>query len=255
MKQQQKADHFAALHHQPQPLKLYNIWDAGSALQLAGQGVDAIATGSWSCAAAQGYQDGEVMPFTRLLHCAERIVASVDLPVSIDFETGYSSTLSGMSNNLRALLDIGIVGINIEDQVMSHNSIQSCADQCRLIAALRETAERAAVPLFINARTDLFLQQPDARQHAGLLDQALAREQAYRQAGANGFFTPGLTDIKLIGSLCAGSTLPVNIMVDPDSPDAAALACAGVARISYGPLPYIRLMEMLAQQWRTTRAA
>ncbi len=90
MSQSAKAKQYAALHVAGNPLVLYNIWDAGSAKAVADAGASAIATGSWSVAAAQGYGDGEKIPLQLLLDIAGRIVAATSLPVTIDFEGGYA---------------------------------------------------------------------------------------------------------------------------------------------------------------------
>jgi len=106
-------------------------------------------------------------------------------------------------------------------------------------------SERQSVPLFINARTDLFLQESDEARHASLLDQAIDRAKAYADAGASGFFAPWLIDADLIARLSAASPLPVNVMMRPGAPDLATLAAAGVARVSYGPFPYRAMMAWL----------
>jgi 2-methylisocitrate lyase-like PEP mutase family enzyme len=110
---------------------------------------------------------------------------------------------------------------------------------------IRETVEKSGVGFFINARTDLFLgQDRDAAQPIG---EALDRATAYADAGASGFFIPGLTDATLIGRICEGAPLPVNVMVMKGVPANDELAKLGVARISYGAIPYIRSMGDLQQ--------
>jgi 2-methylisocitrate lyase-like PEP mutase family enzyme len=101
------------------------------------------------------------------------------------------------------------------------------------------------MPFFINARTDLFLHEKDTTKHAGLMDEALNRAKAYEAAGASGFFAPGLVDAELIGTLCEKVALPVNIMVRATTPDNATMAKLGVRRISYGPGPYLAMIEWL----------
>lgn len=101
---------------------------------------------------------------------------------------------------------------------------------------------------FINARTDLFLKEPDAEKHAGLVDQALERAEAYATAGASGFFVPGLTDAGLIARITAASVLPVNVMMRSGM-TLSAMANAGVARASYGPAPYAKAMKYLGAEF------
>lgn len=247
MHQQDKARAFSQLHRKHDPVILYNIWDAGSALAVAQAGASAIATGSWSCAAAQGYPDGETMPFSHLLQTVQRIAGVISLPLTVDFENGYGPD---RGDNLAALLQAGVVGINVEDQQMGLSGLNGIREQCEILHGLRQVAQSQGIAVFINARTDVFLQEPDCAQHPALMAEAKKRLAAYQDAGASGFFVPGLSDPVLIASLCEVSALPVNIMANSLTPPLADLAAAGVSRISYGPHPYIGLMDTLKQQAR-----
>lgn len=242
MIQNNKKIEFSKLHQKSHPVILYNVWDAGTAQAVASAGAKAIATGSWSCAAAQGYQDGEEMPFSLLLQTAKRIAETVNLPLTVDFETGYGSE---KYNNLRALLQVGISGINIEDRLIGLSALHSIKEQSHILTALVKVAESENTGLFINARTDIFLQQPDQQQHPQLMAEAKKRLIAYHQAGADGFFVPGLCDPRLIAELCDFSPSPINIMINNNNDSLTQLGKLGVSRISFGPHPYINLMEEL----------
>lgn len=240
----EKFQRFSALHVKGDPLTLYNIWDAGSARAVAGAGAPALATGSWSVAAAQGYEDGEALPLDFLLRIAARIVASVDVPVSVDFEGCYAEAPESVAANVAQLIDTGAVGMNFEDRIVNGEGLYDINTQ-----AARLTAARGAGgDLFINARTDLFLES-DAAEHAGHVEQAIARAQAYADAGANGFFAPGLTDLALIARIVEGSPLPVNVMMTDAAPSLKQLADAGVARVSHGPGPFRKAMAELAERY------
>ena len=254
MTQAHKARDFAALHVPGTPVVLYNIWDAGSARAIAEAGAKAIATGSWSVAAAHGYGDGEQIPMDLVLQIVARIAASVDLPVTLDFEGGYAEAPDEITANVARVIQAGAIGINFEDQVVGTGGLHSPDAQSARIAAVRRAAEAADVPLFINARTDLFLKQHDRAKHAGLVQQATERAEAYAQAGASGFFVPGLVDADLIGTICQATTLPVNAMMMTGAPPAADLAAAGVARISFGPGPYVAAMAGLAERFGSALA-
>lgn len=236
-----KARLFADLHVPGRPLVLFNIWDAGSARAVAEAGAPALATGSWSVAAAHGLPDAEALSFDLALANLRRIVAAVDLPVTLDFEGGYVVAPEAVAANAARAADAGAVGFNFEDQVVGAMGLHAIATQ-----AARITAIRAAVPAaFINARTDIFLQAPAAEHDAAKLDAAIERAQAYADAGARGFFAPGLVDEGLIGRLCEASPLPVNIMMFPGAPAVERLAALGVARVSHGPGPYRLAMRAL----------
>lgn len=239
---------FKELHKKDSPLVLNNIWDAGSAQAVAEAGAKAIATGSMSCAAAQGYQDGEEMPFSLLLQTVERIKKTVKLPLSVDFETGYGAN---KYDNLRKLLQVGISGINFEDQLLGLSALNSINSQSCIIEALVKVAEGEKIDLFINARTDIFLQQQDAEKHPQLMAEAKKRLIAYQKAGADGFFVPGLSHTELIAELCDFSPLPVNIMINPQTVSVEQISQLGVSRISFGPFPFFNLMENLKEQSAT----
>jgi 2-methylisocitrate lyase-like PEP mutase family enzyme len=250
MNQTDKAKRFAELHVRDAPLLLYNAWDAGSAKSILDAGAKAIATSSWSVAAAQGYGDGEAIPIELAEQIVGRIAATVDIPVTVDFEGGYSEDDGELAANISRLLDLGVIGINFEDRIVKGSGLYSVDRQARRIAAIRKAAEQKGIDLFINARTDVFFEHgEDAAQAVG---EALDRAKAYAAVGASGFFVPGLVDDALIGQICESVSLPVNVMVMDGVPSNARLSELGVARISYGPIPYIRAMKALGQEARTT---
>lgn len=247
MTQADRARAFAALHQARTPLVLYNCWDAGSGGAIARGGAPALATGSWSVAAAQGYADGEALPLETLLQIATRITESCDVPVSLDFEGGYAVDPDALRKNIAGVLAAGIIGINFEDRVVQGTGLHDIDTQSARITAIRAEADAHSVPLYINARTDLFLQS-DPSEHGQHIEAAITRGTAYAEAGASGFFIPGLSDPKMISTICTAISLPVNAMCLDVSADLAAFAGTGVARISFGPAPYRAAMKALTQQ-------
>jgi 2-methylisocitrate lyase-like PEP mutase family enzyme len=248
--QKERADNFRDLHVKGTPLIIFNIWDAGSAMAIEEAGAKAIATGSWSVAAANGFDDGEKLPFDFALANLVRIVNSVGAPVTIDFEGGYATDNSELKENIRKVIAGGAVGINFEDQIVGGEGLYSIEEQSARIEAIREVAEQAGIPLFINARTDVFLKTYPAKHDEAQLDEVIRRAAAYARAGASGLFAPGLRDSQFIKKLCEFSPIPVNIMVLPDTPPPVELAKLGVARISYGPGPYRQMTETLKEAGR-----
>jgi 2-methylisocitrate lyase-like PEP mutase family enzyme len=243
MSQKDKAKRFTDLHTKGAPLVLYNVWDAGSAATLEKAGTPAVATSSWSVAEAQGYRDGEDIPVEFFNQIIARIVASVDLPVSADFESGYTDDDDQLAENISRLLDVGIVGINFEDRVVKGSGLYPIDRQASRVAVLRRVADQHGIPLFINARTDLFLGQ--GNDPKSVIGEALDRASAYAAAGASGFFIPGLQEKKLIARISEGAALPVNVMTFDGVPANAELAEIGVARISYGNIPYVDVLKAL----------
>ncbi len=252
--QRESAQLFTELHIKGKPLILFNAWDAGSAEVLQKIGAKAIATGSWSVAASHGYGDGEALPLDLVLANAQRIVAKVDLPVTVDFEGGYGESPAQLQANVQQLIDAGVIGINFEDQIVGGDELYSIEVQSARIRAIREVSEQANVPFFINARTDIFLKTYPADATDEQFEATIERANAYADAGANGFFAPGLRDTKRIEKLCEVSLLPVNVMVMKDTPSLKQLAQLGVARISYGGFPYRQAMKALEEAGRQALA-
>ncbi|WP_158805739.1 isocitrate lyase/phosphoenolpyruvate mutase family protein [Acidisoma sp. L85] len=249
MKTSDKAGKFVKDHRKGTPVILYNAWDAGSAKTIAAAGAQAIATSSWAVAAAQGYKDGEAIPLDFVERLISRIVESVDLPVTVDIESGYSDDDAVLSETISRLVDIGIIGVNFEDRLIGGDVLRDTDQQARRISTIRRSAEHKGVDLFINARTDVYF-IPE-RDHEKTLPEALQRAEAYAAAGASGVFYPGLINPELISRICERVALPVNIMVMQGAPAKAELAALGVARISYGNIPYVRAMQALGQDAAT----
>lgn len=226
---------FAELHRSGDPLVLFNVWDAGSAVAVAEAGAKVIATGSHSLAGAQGYDDGEHIPFARLVETARQIADAVDMPVTVDIEAGYATNLTDLAHNADALVHAGAIGCNLEDRLIRAGGLRSIEEQAERIATVDGEG------LFVNARTDTFLALLVAGEDPNqieLVHAAIERAAAYRAAGAGCFFIPGLSDPDMIGQICDAVALPVNVMRLPEMVSNAELARLGVARISYGGAPW-----------------
>ena len=240
---------FTALHVPGDPVVLYNVWDVGSAHAVAAAGARALATGSHPVADAQGFADGQGVPLDFALDNARRIVAAVDLPVSVDFEGAYSVDPHEGAANMKRLADTGAVGCNFEDQVIGGEGLHPLDLQCARIRAARDAV---GTDFFINARSDLFLK---VKQHdEALADEAIERARAFADAGASGFFLPRLGDLKLAERIVRAVPIPVNAIAFPGAPSRAEFAGAGIARISHGPFPHKALMAQLTEAARAAIA-
>ena len=212
------------LHRPGDPLVLFNVWDVASARVVASApGCRALATASWSIAAAHGYPDGENIPLELMLAAIERIVAAVDIPVTADLESGFGDGPEAVAETVARALAVGAVGLNLAD------ALRPTEEHAARVAAVRARGEREGVPIVINARTDEYLLGD------GNLDAALARGRAYVEAGADCIFVPGLHDLEALRHLAAEMGAPVSRLARPTSPSLADLAAAGVARVSVGP--------------------
>jgi 2-methylisocitrate lyase-like PEP mutase family enzyme len=246
----QRARAFHALHVKGDPIVLYNCWDPGSAKIVALAGAKAIATGSWPVAAAFGFADGEKIPLALALDNISRIAAAVDLPVTMDLEGGYGVSPETVAATVAQAIAAGAVGFNFEDQIVGGEGLHGIEVQSGRIAAAAAAVKASGIPAFVNARTDLFLKANPETHGAALLALAVERAKAYEQAGANGFFAPGLADAALISKLAAATALPLNIIALANVPPRAELAKLGVARISHGPVPYRKMAAWLEEQAR-----
>ncbi len=249
--QANKAKAFQALHVPGKPLVLFNVWDAGSAKAVTEAGAKALATGSWSVAAANGFADGERIPPDLAMANFTRIVAATALPVSVDIESGYGKSPEEVARTVARTLEAGAIGCNIEDSFPADGTLRSLSEQVERIRHARKAAEAAKIPYFINARTDVFFQKSGGKPDAAMVEAALVRARAYAEAGASGFFVPGLKERELIAALAAACPLPVNVMVSTGTPALAVLAEIGVARISHGPGPYLAAMRALGDAARS----
>lgn len=245
MTQQDKAAAFRALHQRGSPLILFNAWDAGSAAAVAKAGASAIATGSWSIAAANGLPDGEKVDRNLHLETIRRIAAVVDLPVTGDLESGFSADADGVGETVWMAIEAGAIGCNIEDSYPADASLRPVEEAAARYQSARKAADVACPGFFINARTDVFFQKPGEEHSMAMVEEALERGRAYANAGADGLFVPFVADLDLIRELASRSPLPLNIMRMSTTPSIADLTEAGVARISHGPYPYIVAMGAL----------
>lgn len=252
MNQEEQARSFKKLHQPGNPIVLYNIWDAVSANAVAAAGAPALATGSKPLAVSQGYQDGEQIPVERLLETVRQISGNVSVPLSVDFEGGYAGVEEELLfTNIQNLIDAGAVGLNFEDQIVGKTGLYSIDDQIRRINTIRKAAAASGIPLFINARTDLFLKEKDPDKHKDYMLEAKDRGKAFLEAGADGFFVPGLIEPDLITDICETVNLLVNVLKFPHSPSLEVLRNCKVSRVSYGPFAMVDLMKTLTERAAT----
>ena len=219
---------FQQLHVQQQPFLLPNAWDPLSARLLKQAGFAAIATTSWGMAQARGQQDGEQCSFKEFLNQLKPIITAVNLPISVDIESGYSNDVNTICQHVLAVAKLGAVGINIEDSDKKTGKLRPQEQQIAILVAIKNILNRHGFSqLFINARTDCFLQTAE-------LASTITRAQAYQTAGADGVFIPGLVNLTAIKQLTTALRVPVNIMADVDLTDPQRLFTYGVQRFSLG---------------------
>jgi 2-methylisocitrate lyase-like PEP mutase family enzyme len=224
-------DRARAFHtlHQRGTFVLPNAWDAASARIFELAGAPAVATTSSGLAASLGYPDGERIPCALVLGAVRRITATVDIPVSVDFERGYAERPEEVAANVQAVIDAGGIGINIED------GRQDPALLVAKIAAIRALPAARELGFFVNARTDVFLRGKG--EPAELVADAIRRFHAYEAAGADGLFAPGISAPEAIASIARAVRLPLNVMAFEGVPSVPELGRLGVRRVSVGSGP------------------
>jgi 2-methylisocitrate lyase-like PEP mutase family enzyme len=217
---------FSALHCSDRPLLLANAWDAASARLWEAAGASAVGTSSAAVAWSRGYGDGGALPRGELLSSLRGMIRVLTVPLTADIEDGYSDDPAVVADLAADVATAGAVGINIEDG----------AGAPELLAAkIRAIRTRlAGTPLFVNARTDIYLRGLASGDAA--VAATIERLALYRDAGADGGFVPGLASATATKSVVdAVSPLALNLMAVPGIPPVAELGRAGVGRISVGP--------------------
>lgn len=252
--QRKKAEAFRAVHTGQGVVLLPNVWDVASARIIEEAGFPAIATTSAGIAFAQGFPDGQKIPAESMITAVAHIAAAVRVPVTADVEAGYGQRPEDASCTARNVIDAGAVGMNFEDATGdADHPLTELTLQLERIRAIREAAENSSVPLVLNARTDVYLLQvgdPNRR-----YDEAVRRLAAFRDAGADCVFVPGVRDAETIGRIVGDLKCPVNILGGPGSPSVPELVKLGVKRISLGSGPMrasIGLLRRLAEEVKTS---
>ena len=250
--QARKAAAFAERHKRKPVLLLPNAWDGASARIFAAEGFEAVATTSGGLAWSLGYRDGEEAPWREVVAATSRIVRVAGVPITADIEAGYGVSPEEVGNHVREIVDIGAVGVNLEDGLHGVPHIRTSDDAARRIAAARAAAARAGVPIVVNARTDLYhlgLGEPEAR-----FADTVARAKAYLAAGADCIYVFGVRDAATIGRLAAAIPAPLNVTGRAGMPDAAALERLGVARITIAGAPALVALSAVAALAKDLRA-
>ncbi|MBN9386367.1 MAG: isocitrate lyase/phosphoenolpyruvate mutase family protein [Chitinophagaceae bacterium] len=230
-----KFQQFKDLHKSADLFVLPNAWNVASALLFQANGFPAIATSSAAVAGSLGYEDGEQMPFSEYLFIIRRIVSSVQAPVSVDIEMGYGNSTEAIYGNIMQLIDLGVVGINIEDSIIQggERTLKEAALFARTIEFLRNKLASDGYDLFINIRCDTFILNV-----ADKLDETLRRLKIYDTTGADGIFLPCIAAEEDITAVVHNTTLPLNVMAIPGLPGFDTLQQLGVRRVSMGNFLY-----------------
>jgi len=233
MTQQQKCERFKRMHTEENILLLPNAWDAGTAALMESLGFLAIATTSAGIAFANGYPDNETMQREKMLAAVARIIERVDIPVSVDLESGYGNSAADVGDTVSQIIIAGGAGANIEDYKGKLLPIEEATER---ILAAKQAVDKSGLLFVLNARTDCFLRLKKMSV-AECLKQTIERAHAYIAAGADCIFVPGVTDKSMIATLVKEVKVPLNILGAYSGTSAGSLSelsALGVKRVSIG---------------------
>ena len=249
----QKANAFREMHHAGKTLVLANVWDVASARVIEEAGFPAIATSSAAVAFSLGYPDGQKISREEMLARVARIARSVKVPVTADVEAGYGDRPDDAADTAREVIEAGAVGLNLEDGTEDpQHPLVDLNLQLEKIRAIRQAALESSVLLVLNARTDVYLAQVGALELR--YSETVRRLLAYRDAGADCVFAPGLRDAETISQLVRDLQCPLNILAGPGYPPVPELQKLGVARISLGSSPMratLGMLQRMAEELKT----
>jgi 2-methylisocitrate lyase-like PEP mutase family enzyme len=252
--QAERAERFRKLHGGPHILALPNAWDAASARILEEARYPAIATSSAGIAFSLGYPDGQHISRDQMLEVVGRIAHAVRVPVTADMEAGYGTTVKDMEETAKAVIAAGAIGMNLEDVTGDDESSHvDTVQQVEKIRAIRAISSSHGVPLVLNARTDIYLMP--IGEAATRFERTVERLCAYRQAGADCVFAPGVSSRDTIAELVNAIAAPLNILISPSCPSLAELENMGVARVSAGSAVMratLGLVRRIGKEWMET---
>lgn len=246
--QAKKAQTLLSLHNNGRLLILPNVWNPIGARMLQAKGYSAVATASAAIAESLGYGDGEQIKLSTMLEMVARIVRSVEIPVTADFEAGYSSTIEGLQQNISLLLDTGVVGINFEDSFDHSSRLRPVPEQVERIQAVREAAARKGIHLVVNARADSFFAEGFSTDEERIED-VITRSNAYIQAGADCVYPIGRGDRETLSILRNRISAPINVLASAKTASLKELQELGINRVSYGPHVFRSLLAKLSDMY------
>lgn len=235
---------FKQLHQSPGLFVLPNVWNAKSAMLFQKEKYPAVATSSAAVANSLGYEDGEDMPFDDYLFIIRRILAAVQIPVTVDMEMGYGNTDEAIYANLRQLVELGVAGINIEDSIIqgAKRALQDANTFAKRISFIKSKLASDQLELFINIRCDTYILNVNNKQA-----ETAKRLSLYETTGADAIFLPCISVENDIAAAVRSTTLPINVMSIPQLPDFDTLQTLGVKRVSMGPFLFNKVYNNIVQ--------
>lgn len=232
---------------------LPNAWDVPSARVFEDEGFPAVATSSAGMLVSLGYPDGEVIPRGEFMSAVARLARVLSVPLSVDVVGGFGNTPGGVAKSVKAVIDAGAIGINIEDFAHATKKLLPVEKQMARLKALFRLRDRGKVPFVVNARTDAL--RFGSGDDESKLEEAIRRSEAYRDAGADCVYPMGLTDSVSIARFVKALDFPTNVMVRRGLPSVPELKQLGISRVSFGPSASYAAMGLLRRASREVREA
>ena len=232
--QQKNTQQFLTLHKGDKLLVLPNIWNPITARILEAKGFPAVATASAAISSSLGYRDGEKIKLSTHLDIIERIVKSVNIPVSADIESGYASDIPELKESINQVIDTGVAGINIEDSIGKEGEIRDINEQCERIKNAREISMKKGLHLVINARIDCFLSKT-RKPIFEVTQDVINRADAYIKAGADCVYPVGVLNLEIIKTVRKALSSPINILGSHRTIPLKTMQEIGINRVTFGP--------------------
>jgi len=230
----EKAENFLALHKGDKLLVMPNVWNPITARIIEAKGFPAAATASAAISSSLGYKDGEKIKLSTHLEIIQRIVKSIDIPVTADIESGYAVGISELKESINQIIDTGVAGINIEDSKDKEGAVRDMNEQCERIATVREAVDKRGMHLVINARIDCFLSKTNNPINK-VTDEVIKRADEYIKAGADLVYPVGVLDLETIKTLRKAISSPINILGSHRSIPLQTMQEIGINRVTFGP--------------------
>ena len=232
---------FKEMQYQDKPLIVCNLWNAASAQAAEKAGFQVIGTSSGAISGSMGYEDGEVIRLSEMIRIVKNIAQATNLPLTVDFESGYSTDPAEIAHNIQSLAEIGVAGINLEDSRGSASrTLLDAGAYAENIKEVRKHLNSASIEMFINARIDTYIMGV-----SDALVETQRRIKLYEQAGVDGVFVPFVQSTDDIAALAETTNLPLNILPLPQFPDFDGLSKLGVRRISMADFPFKHITKAM----------
>jgi len=183
----------------PDILVMPGVHDALGVRLAEAAGFDAITAGGYGATATLlGRPDSSQLSLTELSEMYSRFCDATELPMLADADTGFGN-VTNVARTVRLYEKAGVAGLFIEDQVFpkrcGHMAGKAVVGRADWLAKIKAALDAREDPdLVIMARTDALATDG--------VDEAIARAQLAREAGADLLFVEAPTSVDQMQRIC-----------------------------------------------------